>query len=98
MSKLTKPRWTLEHASSILEALRRRGLNPRLVGSLASVGASEHDIDIALPIKSRVQYSRYRGTVRSLGFKEIEGAFDHMEHDLETWAGPKGLVDVWMEE
>ncbi len=45
--------FTKENANPIINELKNQGFKPRLVGSIKTMGCSEHDIDIALPIMNR---------------------------------------------
>ena len=94
----TKRLLTQADVQDLLNLLRQKGLRPQLIGSIATVGHSEHDIDMSLPIRSRFLYNKYHNAMRLLGFQLIEGALDHIEHELETWQKEDIIVDVWMTE
>jgi hypothetical protein len=88
-------KYEVKDAQVILDALRKAGLEARIVGHLPS----EHDIDILITFYGiRPPYRRYLKVMMSLGYKILEGAEDHMEHNLETWGGEDRIVDIWMEE
>ena len=89
---------TEAEAREILEALRKAGIKAKIVGGVSEKGSSEHDLDLAVPIKSRFLYSRYVHAMKSLGFIRVAGVHDHMEHNLETWQRGDLVIDVWMEE
>ncbi len=90
-------------AEPILAALRKAGLKPKLVGSVATKGHSDHDIDIAVPVSSEGReeaysmedYSDYRkclAVMRGLGFKQTMSAD---EDAMDTWLKGNLTVDIW---
>ncbi len=101
---------TIKDAQPVLASLSKAGLRPRLVGSVARTGRSEHDIDIVLPFEADKeaedlmdypQYRAYVETMEGLGFQNVgEGTLEKEGvegegSEVESWRRGDLIVDVF---
>jgi hypothetical protein len=88
---------TRESVRDTLPVLEEAGFRPNVVGSVATKGCSEHDIDVKILLPDG-SYKAYQGLLEALGWKLLASVDDHMENDLETWKRRGVVLDVWLEE
>jgi hypothetical protein len=102
---------TMADAAPILAALQNAGYNPKVVGSVATKGQSDNDIDIALPIplerdnsdtlkhgviiRDTTSMAKYRKAMYSQGF---ELAIAAPFAAIDTWRKDKAIIDIWFVE
>ena len=94
---------TIADIAPVLNALRKAGFKPQLVGSIGRQGWSAHDADIILPYEGASEvvddpmdvpeYARYVRIMEKLGFSNSGcGTFDR--EDAEG-AGEESTVEAW---
>ena len=99
---------TIYDANPIIESLKKSRFCPKLVGSIATKGSSDNDIDILLPIE--LQYNNenmgelirntstfleYNSVMEKLGFKLIIAP---PFAEIDTWKKENILVDIWFKK
>jgi hypothetical protein len=93
-----KMRITITTISPVLNALRVAGFKPKLVGSLAVRGWSDHDADLLIHFKAPGEvedpmdwpaYKRYIKLMQKLGYK-MKG----QSNDYDEWHKGQIIIDI----